>query len=321
MIALKCTHPNFKKAGIHKTTGKQRFKCKDCDKRFVKQEAKPLGKMRVDLDKAMMVIGMLLEGMSIRACERLTGMNRDTIDRLILEVGERCQNFMDYNIQNVSCSDLQLDEIWSFVTLKSKQVKAHAKNGIEVKDGEGDSWTYIAVDRDTKLVPAHYVGLRNQVDTDRFLSRLRRAINVDQSFQVSTDGWGAYRYGVPFNLGSNVNFGMLIKNYASQQETTRYSPAMIISAEKKAVFGNPDMDRVCTSHIESLNQKLRLNLKRMARLSQAHSKSLKHHIAMQSIYFAHYNFCRFHSSLEKQTPAMAAGITDRPLKLAELLGQ
>lgn len=131
----------------------------------------------------------------------------------------------------------------------------------------------------------------------------------------------AFGYGVPFNLGSQVNYGMLIKNYASQQEERRYSPAQIISAEKRAIFGTPDMDNVCTSHIESLNQKLRLNLKRFTRLTQAHSKSLKHHVAMQAIYFAHYNFCRAHSSLEPKTsPAMAAGITDRFLKLEELLG-
>lgn len=319
MIKLaECSHPNFKKSGKH-SNGAQRFKCKDCGKRFVEEKSKPLGSMRVDVDKAMMVIGMLLEGMSIRACERLTNMNRDTIDRLILEVGGRCQNFMDWNIQNVSCSDIQIDEIWSFVGMKAKQAKRNEKAGIDVKAGDGDSWTHIAVDRETKLVPCHYVGQRNQIDTERFLNRLRRAIDVDQSFQVSTDGWAAYRYGVPFALGSKVNFGMLIKSYASQQETTRYSPAQIIAAEKKAVFGRPDMERVCTSHIESLNQKLRLNLKRFTRLTQAHSKSLKHHIAMQAIYFAHYNFCRIHSSLGKKTPAMAAGITTSPMKLIEII--
>ena len=315
MIALaECTHENFKKAGKH-SNGAQRFKCKDCGKRFVEEKASPLGNMRVDVNKAMQVVGMLLEGMSIRACERLTNMNRDTIDRLIIVVGERCQNFMDENIQGVYCSDIQIDEIWSFVGMKQKQAKK------QDDATQGDSWTYIAVDRETKLVPAHFVGQRNQVDTGRFLDMLRDSIDVERSFQVSTDGWGSYRYGVPFALGSNVNFGMLIKNYASTQETTRYSPAMIISAEKKAVFGAPDMDKVCTSHIESLNQKLRLNCKRFARLTQAHSKSLKHHTAMQAIYFANYNFCRLHSSLEKQTPAMAAGITNRKLQLIEMLGQ
>ena len=251
----------------------------------------------------------------IRACERLTNMNRDTIDRLILEVGGRCQRFMDAKIVNVDCDDIQIDEIWSFVGMKQKQAKKQDDATM------GDSWTYIAVDRETKLVPAHLVAGRNSQDTDTFLRMLRGAINLDRSFQVSTDGWNAYRYSVPFALGSNVNYGMLIKNYASQQETTRYSPAQIISAEKIAVFGRPEMDKVCTSHVESLNQKIRLNCKRFTRLTQAHSKSLKHHLAMQAIYFAHYNFCKLHTSLDKQTPAMATGIVGRQLQLVELLGK
>lgn len=112
---------------------------------------------------------------------------------------------------------------------------------------------------------------------------------------------------------------MLIKKYAAQQEQTRYSPAQIISAEKRAVFGSPDMDKVCTSHIESLNQTIRMQMRRFTRLTNAHSKSLKHHVAMQAIFFAHYNFCRLHSWLAKNTPAMAARLTNRPLKLDELV--
>ena len=317
MIKLaECSHDNFKKSGKNRN-GSQRYKCNDCGKRFSDEHVNdsPLGNMRVDLDKAMMVVNALLEGMSIRACERLFNMNRDTIDRLILEVGGRCQRFMDANIVNVDCDDIQIDEIWSFVGMKQKQAKKQDDATF------GDSWTYIAVDRDTKLVPAHFVGQRNNIDTNHFLGLLRNAVNVERSFQVSTDGWRGYRYGVPFNLGSRVNFGMLIKNYASTQETTRYSPAQIISAEKKAVFGAPDMNKVCTSHVEPLNQKLPLNMKRFTRLTQAHSKSLKHHVAMQAIYFAHYNFCKLHTSLDKQTPAMAAGIVGRQLQLVELLGK
>ena len=112
---------------------------------------------------------------------------------------------------------------------------------------------------------------------------------------------------------------MLIKNYASEQKTTRYSPAMIISAEKKAVFGSPDVDKICTSHVESFNQKLRMHLKRFCRLTAAHSKSLKHHEAMQAIFIAHYNFCRVHSSLGKKTPAMAAGLASSPLEMVDLI--
>ena len=313
MIAIPCSHENFKKAGKH-SNGAQPFKCNDCGKRFVEEKAKPLGDMRVDLDRAMLVIGGLLEGMSIRACERLFNMNRVTIDRLILVVVEKCQNFMDHNIQNVSCTDIQIDEIWSFVGMKQKQARKQDDRTM------GDSWTYIAVDRETKLVPCHFVGNSDQEDTETFLGKLREAIDVERPFQVSTDGWGAYRYGVPFALVSQCNYGMLIKQYQSTQEERRYLPAQIISAEKRVVFGTPDVDNICTSHVESLNQKLRLNNKRFARLTQAHSKSLKHHVAMQAIYFAHYNFCRLHSSLDKQTPAMAAGISSRVLDLVDLLG-
>ena len=309
MIKLaECTHENFKKSGKH-SNGAQRFKCKDCSKRFVEEKSKPLGNMRVDVDKAMMVVGMLLEGMSIRACERLTSMNRDTIDRLILEVGEKCQNFMDHNIQGVYCSDLQIDEIWSFVGMKQRQARKQDDRTM------GNRWTYIAVDRETKHVPYRVVGRRDQEDTELIVSKLSRAIDVEKPFQDTTDGWAAYRYGVPFNLGSQCNYGMLVKQYASTQEERRYSPAQITSAQKRVVFGRPDVDSICTSHIESLNQKLRLNLKRFTRLTQAHSKSLKHHVAMQAIYFANYNFCKLHTSLDKQTSAMAAGITERKLQL------
>ena len=134
MIALaECTHENFKKSGKNRN-GSQRYKCKDCGKRFSDEHVAdgPLGTMRVDVDKAMMVINALLEGMSIRACERLFSMNRDTIDKLILVVGEKCQNFMDHNIQNVYCSDIQIDEIWSFVGMKQKQAKKQDLSLIQI---------------------------------------------------------------------------------------------------------------------------------------------------------------------------------------------
>ena len=183
----------------------------------------------------------------------------------------------------------------------------------------GDSWTYICIERNTKLVLAHHVGRRDQIDTERFLAKVRRSIDQGTRVHVSTDGWAAYRYGVPFALGSNIDYGMLIKQYASTQEVTRYSPAQIIRAEKQAVFGRPDFDKICTSHIESFNQTYRQQLKRFSRLTNAHSKSLEHHEAMQAIYMASYNFCRRHSSLDKQTPAMAAGLSFNPLSLLELL--
>ena len=127
-------------------------------------------------------------------------------------------------------------------------------------------------------------------------------------------------FGVPFALSSNIDYGMLIKQYASTQEVTRYSPAQIIRAEKQAVFGRPDFDKICTSHIESFNQTYRQQLKRFSRLTNAHSKSLEHHEAMQAIYMASYNFCRVHGSLKGATPAMASGLAVNRLELSEILG-
>ena len=215
---------------------------------------------------------------------------------------------------DVPLDDLQIDEIWSKIYCSARVQKE--KN---LSPEYGDSWTYICIDRPTKLIPAHFVGRRDTEDTNRFLQKVKRAVDTSRRFQVSTDGWAAYRYGVPFELGSNVDFGMLVKKYASSQEVTRYSPAQIISIEKRAVFGTPDPDRICTSHIETANQKLR-HLRRFTRLTNGQSKSLRHHVAMQAIYFANYNFCRKHGSLNNCTPAMAAGITDRVWNLLELLG-
>ena len=189
MIKLaECTHGNRKKSG-KTAAGTQRFKCKDCGKRFIDESTKPLGNMRVDLDKAMMVVNMLLEGMSVRATSRLTGMDKTTICDLILEVGEKCQNFLDYNIVDVPCTDIQMDEVWSFVGMKAKQAKK------QDDPSQGDSWTYIAIDRETKLVVAHHVGGRDQQNTEYFLRRVRRGIDQQTRVHVSTDGWAAYRYG------------------------------------------------------------------------------------------------------------------------------
>ena len=314
MIAIGCSHTNYKKSGKNRN-GSQRYKCKDCGVRFSDPpiNTKPLGNMRVDLDKAMLILGMLLEGTSIRAASRLTGIDKDSIGRLILEAGDKCQNFLNRSIVNVPISDLQIDEIWSFVKMKAKQAKRYEDPAI------GDYWTYVCVERKTKLVVAHYVGKRSSEDTHRFLAKVRRAIDTSIEFQVSTDGWKGYRYGVPINLGENVNFGQLVKSYSSSQEVTRYSPAQIISTKKQARFGSPDIDRICTSHVESLNQKIRMHLRRFTRLTRAHSKSLRHHVAMQAIFFAHYNFCREHSSLDRKTPAMENGLADRMFTIVELL--
>lgn len=311
MILISCEHETTVKCGKH-ASGRQRLRCKVCGKYLVEETAKPIGDMRIELKDAVTALSLLLEGMSIRAVERITGLHRDTIDDLILVVGENCGRLLESKIKNVEAKDVQLDELWSFVGCKEKTRvdRAHAAD-------QGDSWTFIALDRDTKLVLTHAIGQRDMATCTRFLRQLDKA--TSGRFQLSTDGLNTYTLNVPFVFGSRVDFAQLIKSYASTQQVTRYSPAKITGAEKIIQFGNPDYDKVCTSHVERLNLTVRMNIRRFTRLTNAHSKSLKHHIAMQKIFFCFYNWVRPHQSLRKGTPAMAAGLADKVWSLQELL--
>jgi transposase-like protein/IS1 family transposase len=310
MIVITCQHESTKRHGKDRH-GNQRFRCLLCGKTFVKFGPRPLGDMRISMKEAVSALAMLLEGMSIRATERLTGMHRDTICELILVVGENCQRLLAERIRDVPVNDVQLDEIWSFVGMKEKTRVDRAASA-----EWGDCWTFIAIERETKLVLAHEIGQRDMATCTRFLNQVDRA--TTGRFQLSTDGLRSYTLNVPFVFGNRVDFAQLIKNFASTQTTVRYSPAKITDCEKLPQLGNPDWERICTSHVERLNLTVRMNLRRFTRLTNGHSKSLKHHVAMQAILFAWYNFCRKHLAL-KTTPAVASGLADKAWSLRQLI--
>jgi IS1 family transposase len=289
------------------------MKCTQCGKYFLAPVAKPIGDMRISMKLATMALGMLLEGMSIRAVERLTGLHRDTIDDLILIAGERCQNLLNAKVQGIEVKDVEADEIWSFVGMKEKTRMARGRS-----PEFGDSWTFLAIERNTKLILAHKVGQRDQETCWQFLLNLKRAVGTGK-FQMTTDGLRAYTQNVPFAFGMQASFAQLIKVYGSSQEEARYSPAKIISADKLPIFGAPEDDRISTSHIERFNLTMRMTSRRHTRLTNALSKSLKHHVAMQAIVIAFYNFCRKHETLEGKTPAMASGLTDKVWTIKQLL--
>lgn len=311
MILATCQHDTTKPVGKDRK-GNQRIRCTLCGKYMVEKGPQPLGDMRISMKDATTALGMLLEGMSIRSVERLTGLHRDTIDDLVLTVGDNCKRFFEEKVRNVPAKDVELDELWSFVAMKEKQRITHGESA-EI----GDSWTFIALESNTRLVLAYQAGQRDSGTCSRFLHKLNRA--ASGRFQLSSDGLGAYTLAVPFILGGRVDFAQLIKTYAANQTTVRYSPAKISSIEKKPRFGNPDEDKICTSHIERLNLTLRMTMRRFTRLTNGHSKSHKHHVAMQSIFFCFYNFCRKNEALGKQTPAMAAGLTSHTWTIKELL--
>ena len=313
MIARTCDHADRKKHGKDRN-GNQRWKCPKCGATFTSNEGRPLGDMRTDLGEAVKVLGMLLEGMSIRACERLTGMKRDTICDLVLTAGENCQRWLEATVRKLPAATIELDELWDFIRLKSRTKERLGR----MAEDEGDSWTWLAIDAETKLVLAHTVGLRDESTCHRFLTQLNNA-TVGEC-QVTSDGLGLYRYGVPMHLGSRVHFAQLVKNYSNTQTETRYSPATILSAEKTTRFGNPDEDKISTSYSERLNLSLRMHVRRFTRLTNAHSKTYQHHAAMTSLFVAWYNFCRPNMALGKGvTPAMAAGLTSFRWNLETLL--
>jgi transposase-like protein/IS1 family transposase len=311
MIVISCQHESRHKHGKNKC-GNQRYKCADCGATFV-DESGPLGTMRVTMKEATMALSLMLEGMSIRSIQRLTGLCRDTLCDLVVLVGENCQRLLESTVKNVEVKDVQLDEIWSFVGMKEK---TRATRGYSPEFG--DSWTFIGIERETKLILAHHVGQRDSDTCWAFLLKLKAAIGKGR-FQLTTDGLRAYTSNVPFAFQSQVDFAQLIKNYASSQEVTRYSPATIINIEKLPIFGAPEEDKISTSHIERFNLTYRMSMRRFTRLTNGHSKSLRHHTAMQALFIAWYNFGRKHETLHGNTPAMASGLSDHVWTIKELI--
>jgi transposase-like protein/IS1 family transposase len=310
MILAACTHEKRHKYGKNKS-GNQRYKCAACGAVFVEQKDGPLGSMRITTRQATTALNLFLEGMSVRSVERLTGICRQTLSDLVLLVGGNCQRLLDEKVKGVEAKEVAVDEIWSFNFCREK-VRVARGYGEQF----GDSWTFFAIERHNKMILAHKVGKRDTETCTTFLHQLRSA--TVGRFQLSSDGLAAYRHNVPFILGDRVDFGVIIKTYKSQQEVTRYAPAQIASIDRVPQFGNPVYDRISTSHIEVFNRQCRQSMKRFARLTNAHSKSLRHHIAMQAIWVAFYNFGRTHETI-KQTPAMAAKLTDHKWTIRELL--
>jgi transposase-like protein/IS1 family transposase len=310
MIKAACQHDQFHKHGKDRK-GNIRFKCVLCGKTFVKETAKPIGELRIDLDRATMAISLMLEGMSLRSITRITGIHRQTLCDLILVAGANCERMLN-SIRNVPVNDVQLDEIWGFVGMKEK---TRQKKNYSTEFG--DSWTFLAIERDTKMILAHQVGGRDAETCCELLHKLNAA--TAGRFQLTTDGLRAYTNNVPFILGTRVDFAQLIKTYSHEQSETRYSPATIISAEKVPVSGNPNESRISTSHIERFNLTVRMSMRRFTRLTNAHSKSRKHHVAAQALFVAWYNFARKHETLKGKSPAMASGLADHVWSVRELL--
>jgi transposase-like protein/IS1 family transposase len=292
--------------------GHQRYKCRQCSHTFQDARDKPLDGMYLNLDKAEMILKMLCEGVSIRSIERLTEIHRDTVLRLLVVAGEKCERILGQKIRNVPVQDVQLDEIWGFCFKKQKQLRPGDDPSF------GDAWCFTAIERHSKLVLNFALGKRDQATTNAFIEGLRLA-TAPQPYQLTADGFGSYPFAIENTLGDRCDFAQLIKVYrATPEGERRYSPAEVVSTERVPVIGEPDPKRICTSHVERQNLTMRMQMRRLTRLTNGFSKKWENHWAAVIVWFTFYNFCRVHKSL-RVTPAMAADISDHVWSVRELL--
>lgn len=261
---------------------------------------------KLDTAKRSQIVSALVEGCSIRSIVRMTGASKNTIAKLLVELGAACSNYLDKHLVDLPCKRVQVDEIWSFCYAKAKNVtpKIAAKNPFA-----GDVWTWVAIDADTKLIPSWIVGPRDGVTARIFVNDL--AGRLANRIQLTSDGLNAYLVAVEKAFRGHVDYAMLVKIYGETSEgQKRYSPAECVGCERKAIVGYPDPEHVSTSYIERQNLSMRMGMRRFTRLTNAFSKKIENHTAALAIFYMHYNFVRIHQTL-RITPAMAAGVTDR----------
>ncbi len=293
--------------------GNQRYQCRQCSKTFLAPQDKPLGDMYLSVERAEMVLRLLLEGNSVSSVERATDVHHTTILKLLVLVGSKCERIMAEKVRNIQVRDVECDEVWSYLGKHHRRVRP--------KDDPrfGDCYVYVGIERHSKLVLNVTMGKRDQTTTDVFVEGLREA-TARTPFQITSDGFPCYRSAITTTLHDRLTgYAMLIKVYKSSQEgEARYSPAEVSSVEVVPVYGQPDPERICTSIVERSNLSTRMSLRRFTRLTNAYSKKWENHWAAVILWYTWYNFGRVHKSL-RVTPAMEAGITDHVWGVAELL--
>lgn len=263
--------------------------------------------------KRVAVISALVEGCSVRATSRLTGVAKGTILRLLAEVGEACARYQDTAIRNVAAHRVQIDEIWSFVGAKQKNVTAdNAARG-----AVGDVWTFVAIEAQSKLVLSWQVGLRDVGCATDFLQDV--AARLSNRIQLTTDGHKMYLAAVEDTFGGDIDYARLHKVYRAHGENdTRYSPAKCIGCISEEVIGRPDRKHVSTSYVERQNLTMRMNIRRFTRLTNAFSKKLENHAHSVALFYMHYNFVRVHQTL-RVTPAMESGLAKSVWSIADIV--
>ncbi|MGB3272099.1 MAG: helix-turn-helix domain-containing protein [Xanthobacteraceae bacterium] len=269
---------------------------------------------KLDAKTRAQILHLLCEGQSIRSITRVKGVSKNTVAKLLSDAGAVCAQFQDEALRNLTSRRVQVDEIWSFTYAKQKNV-AMAKAAPE---GAGDTWTWTAIDADTKLVMSWLVGGRDGEYAMAFMDDLsRRLVN---RVQLTSDGHKAYLEAVEGAFGGDIDYAMLVKIYGTSPDSAkgRYSPAECTGARKERIEGNPDPKHVSTSFAERQNLTMRMHMRRFTRLTNGFSKKVEQHVNAVALHFMYYNFVKIHSSL-RMTPAMAAGVAGKLWEVSDIV--
>jgi len=263
---------------------------------------------KLNQERQAQVVKTLVEGNGINGIIRITGVAKNTVLKLLADLGSACLEYQSKNLRNLKLNRIQCDEIWEFCYAKEKNVPIQYKG----KFGYGDIWTFVAMDAETKLVPCWLVGMRDVGHACEFISDLKE--RLANRVQLTTDGHKIYLEAVERAFGSEVDYAQLIKMYGQEPESEkRYSPAECIATEKHIIQGKPETKDISTSYIERQNLTMRMGMRRFTRLTNGFSKKVEKHMYAIALHFMYYNFAKPHKSLANPyptTPAMAAGLTN-----------
>ncbi len=312
MTCRRCQHDSIKRFGTYGRSRIQRYRCKGCGATFSPPINRPLGSHTTTLETAERIIALLIEGMSIRAISRFTGVDKNTILSLLLTIGAKCRTAFDTTIRGVRPKYVQLDELWCFVFKKEGRLR-----GGDSREW-GDTYTWTAIDAETKLMISYLVAKRDGPSALNFVTDLSR--RVVGRLQITSDGFRPYIGAIEECFGADVDFAQLIKVYGKPDNSGPdwYGPGKVVETVPTPISGDPDIAFISTSYVERSNLTVRMHLRRFTRLTNAFSKSLKHLRAAVDLFMAWYNLCRVHQTL-RVTPAMEAGLTDHIWSLEELL--
>jgi IS1 family transposase len=269
---------------------------------------------RLSVEERARILASLCEGASIRATSRITGAAKGTIIRLLRDVGAACWVLHDAAVRNLDSQRIQCDEIWSYCGVKERNLPLEQRG----TDGIGDMWTWTAIDSDTKLIVSWHLGKRLRFDAEQFIADLAQRV-ASENVQISTDGFGAYAEAIQRFI-PRADHGSEVKEYGHLDDMTpdrKYSPMVVTSVRRTAIWGDPDPDHISTAHVERNNLTMRMNMRRFTRLTNGFSKKAENLAYALALHFAYYNFVRKHQTI-KMTPAMKAGLTDRYWTLLDL---